>query len=107
MELSHKHQVFLTISIVAVLFTIILLLIGPALRSNNLENDFKNYGYYVNSIVSGLEKANIDVKVLEVKQESCIQVNSEYIDQIKKLNNETYSATEKSRNEFRIIARRM
>ena len=40
MELSHKHQVFLTVTIVAVLFIIILLMMGPTIRGLNLSKEF-------------------------------------------------------------------
>ena len=97
MELSHKHQVFLTVSIVAVMFVIILILLVPALKGNNIANEFKKYGYDINSVLDDLEKSSTQIKVLEVKTQTCEESNKEYISQIKDLTNKTYSSIENNK----------
>jgi hypothetical protein len=83
MSFSHKHQVMLTISIIAVLFTIILLMIVPTIRGHNVIKDLKKYGLDVNEVINSLEKMNQEKEISKVKLDTCNNINKELESQIK------------------------
>lgn len=105
MELSHKHQVYLTITIVSVLFTIILLMIGPTIKGINLSKQFSEIGMDVDSIITDLESKKTETKVLNVKLDSCENLNNKYVSQLKSASNETYNCIEEKRELLNEISR--
>ena len=74
MELNHKYQLILTLSIVVVLFVIIIILLVPAMKGHNITKQFKEAGYNVSSVIKTLEDAKTEVSVIKQKEETCQKI---------------------------------
>ena len=94
MELSHKHQVFLTVTIVIVMFIIILLMIRPTITGMQLSKEFQNIGMDLNSIIEQVEMTKTDAKTSNIKLESCENLNKEYINQVEEMTKTSYTCYE-------------
>jgi hypothetical protein len=94
MSFSHKHQVMLTISIIAVLFTIILLMLGPTIKGYNTVKEFKKYGLDVDEVIFSLEKINSEREVVNFKLSTCTEINKDYEQQVRNVINDSFKNIE-------------
>jgi hypothetical protein len=77
MDFSHKHHAYMTITIVAVLFVVILALIIPAFKGYQLQRNFADVGMDPSSVLETIDSLETDIKVQQVRLEACEAGSSE------------------------------
>ncbi|MGM5485312.1 MAG: hypothetical protein ACQEP1_05580 [Nanobdellota archaeon] len=94
MELSHKHQVLLTITIVAVLFVIILFMMKPALKGYEIRKEFGSYDMTLDEILSKVEEKETKLNSALIRKRSCEKTSERQKERIEELTNESYQCSQ-------------